>query len=71
MIYGTWEVSRAVPWSIPGEGVPHDDQSIWPSVGSCNPAPVFTHTQARNYIRVALGKEKQQSAMEPPDRVLI
>jgi len=57
------EVSKQeVPRSLPGEGVPHDDQSIWPSICGCNPAPVFTHTQARNGICVALGKEKQRSS---------
>lgn len=72
MIYQTQEVSKEeVPRSLPREGVPHDDQSIWPSVGSCNPAPVFTHTQARNDICVALGNKKQQSAAEAPDWVVI
>lgn len=68
MIYQTQEVPKEeVPGSLPREGVPHDNQSVWPSVGSCNPASVFTHTQARDDIYVALGKEKQQSVTEAPD----
>lgn len=72
MIYQTQEVSKEeVPRSLPREGVPHNDQSIWPSIGGCHPASVFTRAQARNDIRVALGKEKQQSASKTPDLMAV
>lgn len=62
--------TEEAPGSSPREGVPNDDQRVWASVSSGNPAPVLTHTQTRDGVRVALVGEREKHRDAPSQELV-